>query len=31
VTALLAALSLCAGLALALALLSHIGGWQRGF
>jgi hypothetical protein len=31
VTALLAALSLCAGLALALALLSHIGAWQRGF
>ena len=31
VTALLVATSLCAGLALALALLSHIGAWQRGF
>lgn len=31
VTALLAATSLCAGLALALALLSHIGAWHRGF
>jgi hypothetical protein len=31
VTALLAALSLCAGLMLALALLSHIGAWHRGY
>jgi hypothetical protein len=30
VTALLVAVSLCAGLALALALLSHIGAWQGG-
>jgi hypothetical protein len=31
VTALLAVLSLCAGLVLALALLSHIGAWHRGY
>ena len=31
VTAALVALSLCAGLLLALALLSHIGAWHRGY